>query len=200
MMKMLDNHELRMTYAKLIADINDATNEKYGDLETEVSFEFEGFNVHNPFMDVTGRFEVDPIEEYGDSFINSKFYNPIELKSLYDGRLILSECYEIISNSGASLSFDSSLDALAGTYNMDSDYFTDEMILSIYFELSEGKLVDANELVGDLEAEITGRGSIYNVECLKSLIGDGYEWIDFEMHHKIYIVAENIKQLLIDSL
>ena len=44
----------------------------YEDFEF-VTFEFDGMSIINPFLDYTGMFEVDPVEEYGDSFLNSDF-------------------------------------------------------------------------------------------------------------------------------
>ena len=36
-------------------------------------FEFKGQDITNPFMDSSYRFEVDPVEYYGDAFLNSCF-------------------------------------------------------------------------------------------------------------------------------
>lgn len=71
-----DNHELRMEYAKLIAHHNEKIVAESGESSDCISFEFEGISIHNPFADTSGMYEVDPIEEYGESFINSPFYNP----------------------------------------------------------------------------------------------------------------------------
>jgi hypothetical protein len=42
-------------------------------LNNIISFEFKKHTIVNPFLDVTGRCEVDPIIYYGDSFLNSDF-------------------------------------------------------------------------------------------------------------------------------
>jgi hypothetical protein len=75
----LDNHEMRMAYAKIIAYIN----QKYQDLHEGlqlpsefISFEFQGSIIHNPFIDISGSYNVNPIREYGANFVNSQFYNP----------------------------------------------------------------------------------------------------------------------------
>jgi hypothetical protein len=40
-----------------------------------ISFEFEGIDIINPFMNENATEEVDPIEYYGDNFLNSEFAN-----------------------------------------------------------------------------------------------------------------------------
>jgi hypothetical protein len=40
-------------------------------LRSEPGFEFEGTYITDPSMDETGRFEVDPIEYYGQAYLNS---------------------------------------------------------------------------------------------------------------------------------
>lgn len=47
-----------------------------GDDTNFVSFKDEsGVNIVNPFIDNCGIFEVDPVEHYGDDFLNSEFMN-----------------------------------------------------------------------------------------------------------------------------
>jgi hypothetical protein len=38
-----------------------------------ISFEFNGIDIINPFINENATKEVDPIEYYGDDFLNSKF-------------------------------------------------------------------------------------------------------------------------------
>lgn len=44
--------------------------------EIEVYFVFNGVEVHNPFASECGRFDVDPVEYYGEAFLNSAFIQP----------------------------------------------------------------------------------------------------------------------------
>lgn len=44
------------------------------------AFEHEGMSIGNPYMESTGRFDVDPVEEYGDKYVN--WYNSLKLSSL----------------------------------------------------------------------------------------------------------------------
>lgn len=71
-----DNHELRMKYAELLANTNNEI--MLGSEEPIVYFEFEGVAIHDPFTEESGRFEVDPVEYYGEAFLNSAFYNPLD--------------------------------------------------------------------------------------------------------------------------
>ena len=38
-----------------------------------ISFEYEGIEILNPFVDECDMYEVDPIEYYGNYFLESKF-------------------------------------------------------------------------------------------------------------------------------
>ena len=38
-----------------------------------ISFEYDGIEILNPFVDECEWYEVDPIEYYGELFLNSKF-------------------------------------------------------------------------------------------------------------------------------
>lgn len=38
-----------------------------------ISFEYDGIDILNPFVDECDLYEVDPIEYYGELFLNSKF-------------------------------------------------------------------------------------------------------------------------------
>lgn len=53
---------------RLLGEMQDEIMNLTGGSVTLISFEHEehGINIHNPFYDVTGRFEVDPIKEYGE--------------------------------------------------------------------------------------------------------------------------------------
>ncbi len=41
-----------------------------------VGFVFEGVWITDPTMDVSGRFDVDPVAEYGQAFLASAFCQP----------------------------------------------------------------------------------------------------------------------------
>ena len=47
---------------------------KTGDTEGMIGFEYKGSTIINPFLDVSGRFEVDTVAYYGEEFINSNFF------------------------------------------------------------------------------------------------------------------------------
>lgn len=47
-----------------------------------IAFEHDGIAIGNPYMESTGRFEVDPIEEYGDKYVN--WYNSLKLSDYDD--------------------------------------------------------------------------------------------------------------------
>jgi len=43
-----------------------------------VGFVFEHIWVTDPTLDVTGRFDVDPVAEYGQAFLESPFCQPLQ--------------------------------------------------------------------------------------------------------------------------
>jgi hypothetical protein len=71
----LPEHDIRMNFARFIAEANDKIFDKYGDTSDCIAFEFEGMHIHNPFISECGRFDEDPVEYYGKAFLNSRFYN-----------------------------------------------------------------------------------------------------------------------------
>lgn len=42
-------------------------------------FEFNGVSIVDPFLDETGRFEVNPVKYYGKSFINSDHFKQLSI-------------------------------------------------------------------------------------------------------------------------
>lgn len=48
------------------------------DNQNEMSFMFNGVSITNPFMDESGRYEVNPITYYGSHFIESRFKEVIK--------------------------------------------------------------------------------------------------------------------------
>ena len=44
------------------------------DIEITYFFNYEDSKIINPFLDVTGRESVNPVEYYGENFVNSNFY------------------------------------------------------------------------------------------------------------------------------
>lgn len=44
-----------------------------GDTEGMICFDFQGVAIINPFVDESGRFDVDPVKHYGEAFTNSDF-------------------------------------------------------------------------------------------------------------------------------
>lgn len=69
--------ELKIKYAYFLSlksqDYFDKTDDAL------VSFSYNGVCIHNPFIDESGRFEVNPIKYYGVSFIKSIFYNVLKV-------------------------------------------------------------------------------------------------------------------------
>lgn len=59
--------------AKRLAERNVELFEAGKDEEIEHYFVYEGQMIHNPFISECGRFDVDPVEHYGDYFIYSNF-------------------------------------------------------------------------------------------------------------------------------
>lgn len=53
---------------RLLGEMQDKIMDLTGEDTPLITFELEesGVEIHNPFYDVTGRFEVDPIKEYGE--------------------------------------------------------------------------------------------------------------------------------------
>ena len=51
-------------------NLTDSIEYKYENL---ISFSYKEQSIINPVLDETGRFEVDPIEYYGNNFLNSDF-------------------------------------------------------------------------------------------------------------------------------
>ena len=45
--------------------------------EGEISFEFEGFDIVHPMLEESGMYKVDPVEYYGEAFLNSRFVDII---------------------------------------------------------------------------------------------------------------------------
>lgn len=43
------------------------------DKDLKLQFEYENTVISNPFVDECGMYEVDPVEYYGEAFINSDF-------------------------------------------------------------------------------------------------------------------------------
>lgn len=58
---------------KQIAEDQTQRFDKTGEMNGIISFEFEGTTIINPFEDETGRFEVNPVEYYGDAFLSSEW-------------------------------------------------------------------------------------------------------------------------------
>ena len=52
---------------RLLGKLQDEVMDLTGGDALLISFELEeyGIDIHNPFLDPTGRFEVDPLKEYG---------------------------------------------------------------------------------------------------------------------------------------
>ena len=62
------------TIPLLIAQDNEIIFQRDGQFVDKTRcFDFDGMTIHNPFMEDTGSFDVDPIEYYGESFLNSGF-------------------------------------------------------------------------------------------------------------------------------
>ncbi len=66
------NHSLDIECAHTLVRQNRRRLEE-GD-EALTFFIWNEFRIHDPFLDCTGRFPVDPVEEYGEVFLQSDFY------------------------------------------------------------------------------------------------------------------------------
>lgn len=81
---------------------------------------------------------------------------------------------------GSSIAFDKRLSRLAAAIFASPQYFTNEVIISVYHYIVTGEQLSANEIVGDVESKIVGRGQLYNTDYLLDIITDG-EWIDYNL-------------------
>lgn len=73
-------------------------NNELGEYD-EMGFLYCGMNIINPFMDDTGRFEVDPITYYKKDFINSqvaKFI--IQYNAILNNCRYIAKCKDILAN------------------------------------------------------------------------------------------------------
>lgn len=68
-LNMLDMNKIRQIGEKQMEDVHN-NKENY---DTLIYFEYQGIDVVNPFMDETSKKVVNPIEYYGDAFLNSDF-------------------------------------------------------------------------------------------------------------------------------
>jgi hypothetical protein len=84
-LSLLDNHGLRMQYAEMLSLANATIlSSRDGCLEPDeaemygiVGFVSDsGTQIYVPFTDETLMYEVNPVDYYGDRFLESKFYNP----------------------------------------------------------------------------------------------------------------------------
>lgn len=68
----LSQREIKIlkNFSKLQLDI---LNENSSTKVNIVSFDYEGIQILNPFIDETGSYEVDPVAYYGKLFLNSDF-------------------------------------------------------------------------------------------------------------------------------
>lgn len=69
--KMLDMDKIREIGQKQMEDSGN-TNDPDFDKKC-IHFEYQDIRIVDPFTDETGRFEVDPVEYYGEKFLNSDF-------------------------------------------------------------------------------------------------------------------------------
>lgn len=58
-----------MTYEEQIILVNNQQIQLGYEAISTFLYEEDDINIHDPFYDSTGRFEVNPIEEYGDSYL-----------------------------------------------------------------------------------------------------------------------------------
>jgi hypothetical protein len=73
----LDMDKIREIGEKQFVESGETSDPKFED--KCISFDYKDITIINPFMDETGRFEVDPIKYYGDAFLNSDFAKIVKL-------------------------------------------------------------------------------------------------------------------------
>jgi hypothetical protein len=95
------------------------------------------------------------------------------------------------------LSFDVDLQEFISSYQESPEYFTDEMIITLYHLIQTGEFLMANTILADIECHIVGRTSGEDTLYLLDLVDDGYEWIDLDRLDQIKVVVNNIKKLLV---
>lgn len=141
---------------------------------------------------------MDPVEYYGKCFLASKFYNAII--SLYDETLTFHSNTNTISicdvEFESSLSFSKDANALKEAFKESPEYFSNKILISVYHFIKTGEIAEANEIIGEIESRITGRGACLSIEYALNLVGNGYEWIDFAIEDQIEVVGNNIEKLL----
>ena len=70
--------QLRMIIREAIFHEMDDGQRRWGE---GPGFEFDGMYITDAFMDETGRFEVDPVEYYGEAYLNSPL-NPDHIEKI----------------------------------------------------------------------------------------------------------------------
>lgn len=79
------------------------------------------------------------------------------------------------------------------------DIIDDPELVSLYHAITHNyhhEILSATQIVGWIEAVITGHTTVYPVDCMMDLV-DNYEWVDLDVNNQIKIVANNIKKLLL---
>lgn len=70
----MKNRPIDWERVRRIAQQNAEYVERNSDTEgLNFVFQFEGVCIHNPFVSLCGRFAVEPVDYYGDAFLNSPF-------------------------------------------------------------------------------------------------------------------------------
>lgn len=120
-----------------------------------------------------------------------------KVKLLLEGLVEISDYITVCDKEfESSLSFASNRKEFKGAFKESPEYFTDEVLISINHFLETGEILEYYEIIGDIEARIVGRGSIFKIEYGLKLVGNGYEWIDLSSKEQITIVGNNIRKIL----
>lgn len=98
----------------------------------------------------------------------------------------------------STISFSPTLDDFGAMIMESPEYFSEEILISIYHYIITKEIAKANEIVGDIENYIVGRGATLNISYVLDLVGNGYEWIDLDTEEKISDIASIVRELVLD--
>lgn len=127
-------------------------------------------------------------EEIGDDNSSTILYG-----GLLDIGLIIT-VYD--ANFESALSFDATKDALRDVVNESPEYFSNEMLISIYHFVETGEIRNARAIISEIESRIVGHTVVSNIGYALGLFDDGFKWIDLSYAEQIEIVVKNIRKLL----
>lgn len=216
--QMKDNKHIEFKPGRRFINIDKGSDE-YGCVYRE--FDFDGFTIY-AVNEPT--FHLDSYNICSLAEISESEYNEIlsanntgnhELESeltkntlfkaentLYNGLLEFNDGYVSIYDKTLESSISiSSLNELANSLREDSEYYTDDILISIYFYLKTGqRMIPADEISFCLERDIVGRDSIDGISCIDSaptLLDNPYDYVDtLDMKQQQSLIAKYIRQIL----